>query len=57
MLVRYRGDRTVFLVIVLCGGDFVFAQGLSTLVIPPTAEFHGAGAGTWRRWRPRSRPE
>ncbi|WP_063831335.1 MFS transporter [Streptomyces sp. NRRL F-2664] len=41
MLVRYRGDRTVFLVIVLCGGDFVFAQGLSTLVIPLTAEFHG----------------
>ncbi|MFJ3922596.1 MFS transporter [Streptomyces sp. NPDC090022] len=41
MLVRYRGDRTVFLMIVLCGGDFVFAQGLSTLVIPLTAEFHG----------------
>ncbi|THA83264.1 MFS transporter [Streptomyces sp. A0592] len=41
MLVRHRDDRTVFLMIVLCGGDFVFAQGLSTLVIPLTAEFHG----------------
>ncbi|MET9695313.1 MFS transporter [Streptomyces sp. NPDC006529] len=41
MLIRHREDRTVFLMIVLCGGDFVFAQGLSTLVIPLTAEFHG----------------
>ncbi|MCY0946623.1 MFS transporter [Streptomyces antarcticus] len=41
MLVRYRGDRTVFLMILLCAGDFVFALGLSTLVIPLTAEFYG----------------
>ncbi|MDT9692481.1 MFS transporter [Streptomyces sp. P9(2023)] len=34
MLRRYRGDKIVFLLIALCAGDFVFAHGLSTLVVP-----------------------
>ncbi|MCZ7460684.1 MFS transporter [Streptomyces sp. WMMC940] len=38
---RYRGDRVVFLLIALCAGDFVFAHGLSTLVIPLVDDVHG----------------
>ncbi|MFF8402801.1 MFS transporter [Streptomyces sp. NPDC015684] len=34
MLARYRGDKAVFVMIALCAGDFVLAQGLSTLVVP-----------------------
>ncbi|WP_116215265.1 MFS transporter [Streptomyces olivoreticuli] len=34
MLVRYRDDKVVFVMIALCAGDFVFANGLSTLVVP-----------------------
>ncbi|GAA3181885.1 MULTISPECIES: MFS transporter [Streptomyces] len=30
----HRQDKVVFLMIALCAGDFVFAQGLSTLVVP-----------------------
>ncbi|MGW7050524.1 MFS transporter [Streptomyces sp. NPDC054887] len=44
MLLRYRGDRAVFVMIALCAGDFVFAHGLSTLVVPLADDYAG-GAG------------
>ncbi|WP_175407861.1 MFS transporter [Streptomyces sp. TRM64462] len=34
MLGRYGTDRVVFLMILLCAADFVFAHALSTLVVP-----------------------
>ncbi|MCM2578515.1 MFS transporter [Streptomyces meridianus] len=39
MLTRYRQDRVVLVLIVMCAADFVFAQGLSTLVVPLADEF------------------
>ncbi|MBB1259048.1 MFS transporter [Streptomyces alkaliterrae] len=41
---RYRADKAVFVMIALCAGDFVFAHGLSTLVVPLVGD-HYDGRG------------
>ncbi len=45
MLGRYRRYRAVFVMILLCAGDFVFAHALSTLVVPLVDSRYGGQGG------------
>ncbi|MFD3874617.1 MFS transporter [Streptomyces sp. NPDC058623] len=45
MLGPYRKEAVVFVMILMCAADFVFAHSLSTLVVPLVDEFYGSR--TW----------